>query len=103
MTRSEFPKSSHGFASMSEAKQRALASKGGQNVPSEKRSFSRDRALAASAGRKGGEAVPATERSFSQDRELAVAAGRSGGKGRRAVPANDHDLQNDVEKPKGAH
>ena len=35
---------------------RAIARKGGASVPSEKRSFSQDRALAAQAGRKGGEA-----------------------------------------------
>ena len=40
----------------SEEKQREIASKGGQSVPDEKRSFSQDRRLAAEAGRKGGEA-----------------------------------------------
>jgi general stress protein YciG len=45
-----------GFASMDEAKQKAIASKGGSSVPAEKRPFARDRALAASAGRKGGQA-----------------------------------------------
>lgn len=44
-----------GFASMDREKQRAIASKGGQSVPPEKRSFSQDRTLAAEAGRKGGE------------------------------------------------
>lgn len=48
--------SSRGFASMDQARQRAIASKGGQRVPHEKRSFSRDRELAAAAGRKGGQA-----------------------------------------------
>ena len=33
-----------------------IARKGGASVPSEKRSFSQDRGLAAQAGRKGGEA-----------------------------------------------
>jgi uncharacterized protein len=33
--------SNRGFASMDEEKQRAIASKGGQRVPDEKRSFSR--------------------------------------------------------------
>ena len=33
-----------------------IARKGGASVPSEKRSFSQDRTLAAQAGRKGGEA-----------------------------------------------
>ena len=45
-----------GFAAMDQAKQREIASKGGQSVPSEKRSFSKDPGLAAQAGRKGGEA-----------------------------------------------
>ena len=43
-----------GFASMSPEKQREIASKGGKSVPSEKRSFSQNRDLAAQAGRKGG-------------------------------------------------
>ena len=48
--------SNRGFASMDEDKQREIASKGGESVPDEKRSFSQDRELAAEAGRKGGEA-----------------------------------------------
>lgn len=48
--------SNRGFASMDPAKQRAIASKGGQSVPPEERSFSKDPELAASAGRKGGQA-----------------------------------------------
>ncbi|MGA7324192.1 MAG: general stress protein [Rhodomicrobium sp.] len=51
--------SNRGFASMDAAKQRAIASKGGQSVPNEKRSFSQDRVLAAQAGRKGGQNVKA--------------------------------------------
>jgi general stress protein YciG len=75
-------KSNRGFASMDRARQREIASKGGHGVPPEKRSFSKNRQLAAEAGRKGGEAVPAAERSFSQNRELAAAAGRKGGESR---------------------
>ncbi len=45
-----------GFAAMDPARQREIARKGGASVPDEKRSFSQDRDLAASAGRKGGEA-----------------------------------------------
>lgn len=45
-----------GFASMDPERQRAIARKGGASVPSEKRSFSQNRSLAAQAGRKGGEA-----------------------------------------------
>ena len=40
---------------MDAARQREIASKGGQSVPQEKRSFSQDRELAAQAGRKGGQ------------------------------------------------
>lgn len=75
-------KSKRGFASMDRTRQRAIASKGGHGVPADKRSFSKNRELAAVAGRKGGEAVPPTERSFSQNRELAAAAGRKGGEAR---------------------
>lgn len=49
------PKSTRGFASMDATRQREIASKGGQSVPQEKRSFSQDRELAAQAGRKGGQ------------------------------------------------
>jgi len=76
--------SHRGFASMDQAKQREIASKGGQSVPPEKRSFSQDPRLAAQAGRKGGESVPPEGRSFSQDRELAAKAGRKGGQARGA-------------------
>ncbi len=71
--------SNRGFASMDEDKQREIASKGGQSVAPEKRSFSKDPELAAEAGRKGGESVPSEKRSFSQDPELASEAGKKGG------------------------
>ena len=71
--------STRGFAGMNEERQRKIASKGGQSVPGEKRSFSQDRELAAEAGRKGGQSVPDEKRSFSQDRRLASEAGRKGG------------------------
>jgi len=45
-----------GFAAMDKTRQREIARKGGASVPHEKRSFSQDRDLAATAGRKGGEA-----------------------------------------------
>jgi general stress protein YciG len=73
-------RSKRGFASMDAAKQREIARKGGESVPPEKRSFSRDHALAAQAGRKGGQSVPAAQRSFSKDHKLAAEAGREGGK-----------------------
>ncbi|MES1200882.1 MAG: KGG domain-containing protein [Pseudomonadota bacterium] len=74
--------SNRGFASMDPQKQREIASKGGQSVPNEKRSFSKNRTLASEAGRKGGQSVDPEDRSFSQDRELAAQAGRKGGEAR---------------------
>lgn len=76
--------SRRGFASMDPEKQRAIARKGGQSVPAEKRSFFSDRKLAAEAGRKGGQSVADEDRSFSRDRGLASAAGEKGGKAARA-------------------
>lgn len=46
-----------GFASMDPERQREIARAGGASVPAEKRAFSKDRTLAAEAGRKGGEAT----------------------------------------------
>jgi general stress protein YciG len=85
------PKPVRGFAAMDAAMQRAIAKKGGQSVPPEKRAFSQDPSLASAAGRKGGKNVPKHERSFSRNRELAAAAGRKGGHhsrviGERGVP-----------------
>jgi general stress protein YciG len=50
------PSLRRGFAAMSPERRTEIAKKGGGSVPPEKRSFARDRKLAASAGRKGGEA-----------------------------------------------
>ena len=71
--------SNRGFASMDEQKQRDIASKGGQSVPPEERSFAKDRGLAAEAGRKGGQNVAPEDRSFARDPGLAAEAGRKGG------------------------
>lgn len=49
-------KQRRGFACMDVEKRRAIARKGGASVDPAKRSFSKDRDLAANAGRKGGEA-----------------------------------------------
>ena len=49
--------SKRGFASMCAEKRRAVSSLGGKSVPPEKRSFSRDKVLAACAGRKGGSSI----------------------------------------------
>jgi general stress protein YciG len=72
-------RSTRGFASMDPEKQRAIARKGGESVPNEKRSFSQNPSLAAEAGRKGGHSVNPSKRSFSQDHVLASEAGRKGG------------------------
>jgi general stress protein YciG len=70
-------KSNRGFASMDPAKQRQIASKGGQSVPPEERSFSKDPALAASAGRKGGQASHGA-RAQSMNASAGASSGGSG-------------------------
>ena len=85
--------SSRGFASMDADKQRAIASKGGQSVPNEKRSFSQNRELAAEAGRKGGQNVSDENRSFSKNRDLAAQAGRKGGQASNGGRAREHPVQ----------
>jgi uncharacterized protein len=75
----EKPKTRRGFAAMDPERQRAIARKGGQSVPDEKRSFSQNPELAAKAGRKGGQNVNPVKRSFSRDHTLASEAGRKGG------------------------
>jgi general stress protein YciG len=82
--------SARGFASMDPEKQRAIARKGGESVPNEKRSFSQNPKLAAEAGRKGGQSVNPEKRSFSQDPALASAAGRKGGHAARKT-VEEHD------------
>ena len=61
------PKSRRGFAAMNPERRREIARKGGASVPSEKRSFSQDRSLAAQAGRKGGEASHGARNKTGQD------------------------------------
>jgi general stress protein YciG len=56
MTDEQKPKSRRGFASMSPEKRREIQSKGGKNVPPEKRTFSTDPLLARDAGMAGGKA-----------------------------------------------
>jgi uncharacterized protein len=73
------PVPTRGFASMDPEKQRAIARKGGESVPHEKRSFSQNPRLAAEAGRKGGQSVNPSKRSFSRNHALASEAGRKGG------------------------
>jgi len=66
-------------------RRRAVARKGGENVPNEKRSFSQNSDLAAQAGRKGGQNVSPAKRSFSKDASLASEAGRKGGQASRGT------------------
>lgn len=47
---------------MSPEKRREIAAMGGASVPADKRSFSKDKDLAAAAGRKGGETERAVRR-----------------------------------------
>jgi uncharacterized protein len=85
--------SNRGFASMDAEKQRAIASKGGQSVPNEKRSFSQNRELASKAGRKGGQNVSDENRSFSRNRDLAAQAGRKGGQASHGGKARESRSQ----------
>ena|SRR5262245_12338709 len=101
--RNDGQKSNRGFASMDQAKQREIASKGGQSVPPEKRSFSQDPNLAATAGRKGGESVPPEVRSFSQNRELAAEAGRKGGLARGSSMREGHSHREEKAHHKSHH
>jgi general stress protein YciG len=83
-------KSTRGFASMDPDKQRAIARKGGESVPHEKRSFSQNPRLAAEAGRKGGQSVNPAKRSFSRNHALASEAGRKGGHASHGGPKKQH-------------
>ena len=47
-----------GFAAICRERHQEIAAMGGRAVAAEKRSFSQDKTLAASAGKKGGESVP---------------------------------------------
>ena len=61
--------SNRGFASMDQQRQREIASKGGQASGG---NFKNDPERASEAGRKGGQSVPAEERSFSRDPGIGV-------------------------------
>ena len=73
-----------GFAAICRERHQEIAAMGGRAVAAEKRSFSQDKTLAASAGKKGGESVPPSKRSFSTDHDLAAYAGRKGGEATHA-------------------
>jgi len=49
------PKGKRGFASMDPDRVREIAALGGRSIPDENRAFSKDRDLAARAGRLGGQ------------------------------------------------
>lgn len=55
MTDTTKPKKPRGFAAMTPERRAEIAAMGGRSVPSDRRSFSQDRALARQAGIKGGE------------------------------------------------
>lgn len=55
----EQPRGRRGFAAMDPEKRREIARKGGASVPADKRSFAKDRDLAANAGKKGGSSARA--------------------------------------------
>lgn len=68
-----------GFAAMDPERQRQIAKRGGESVPNELRSFSRNPNLASQAGKIGGQSVPPEKRSFVTQPGLAAKAGRIGG------------------------
>ncbi|MFN3891594.1 MAG: general stress protein [Beijerinckiaceae bacterium] len=74
----EKPESRKGLASVAPEKRRSIASLGGKSVPSEKRSFSRNRALASAAGKKGGRPFQAETRTFELTTGSASTARRIG-------------------------
>ncbi|MDP1598972.1 general stress protein [Phenylobacterium sp.] len=52
------PKKLRGFAKLSPERRREIAAKGGKSVEPQERAFSKNRELAASAGRVGGSVSP---------------------------------------------
>lgn len=64
MTEETKPKSRRGFAGMDKEKGREIARRGGAGVAATDRSFYKDRALAASAGRRGGQAGKGKPKNF---------------------------------------
>jgi general stress protein YciG len=61
---------------MDDEKQREIARKGGESVPRDERSFSKDHELAARAGKKGGQESGGN---FKNNPQRAAEAGRKGG------------------------
>ena len=85
----------HGFGSMPKEKLREIARKGGRNVPSKKRSFSKYDGLAKRAGEKGGKSLNGAKRSFSLNRELASRAGKLGAQARIKKMKERKDRENE--------
>ena len=75
---------------MDPEKQRAIARKGGESVPREKRSFSQNAELAAAGRPQGRKSVSPTNRSFARDKDLAKNAGRKGGRAAHAADETGH-------------
>lgn len=67
-----------GFAGLSPERRREIARKGGSSVPSDKRSFSKDRSLARSAGSKGGSHSSDTQTVYLSYTNASAAALRRG-------------------------
>ena len=70
-------KPKRGLACLSAERRREIARLGGKAVPADKRAFSRDAALASSAGRVGGASVAPEQRMFHQDPALARRAAQA--------------------------
>lgn len=64
-----------GFACLSPERRKEISSKGGANVPPEKRGFT-NKELASRAGKIGGKAVKPENRVFSKNKELASRCGK---------------------------
>jgi general stress protein YciG len=91
--------SGRGFAGMDDDKQRDIASKGGQSVPAEKRSFSQDPELASEAGKKGGENSHGNQQHSSESgRSQQTGGGERGGSGNFA---NDREKASEAGKKGG--
>ncbi len=87
--------SGRGFASMDDQKQREAAGKGGSSVPPQERSFSKDRKLAAEAGREGGESSGGQHGERGKSGEE---SSRSGGN-----PAEDREKASEADRKGGQH
>lgn len=90
--------SNRGTASMSPEERKRISALGGKAVRPENRSFSRNRELAAVAGKKGGKSMKPEQRMFSRNRELAALAGKKGGTARAANARARKRVQDAIEQ-----